>query len=95
MENASEETHSNKNSLRISSKESAGLTFGLPASHLKMFMQKRNTHKLQCSNHPYYRKVAKNLCRGPQIITFEKAFHIWINIGYVCERTLTAMSCVM
>ncbi len=30
FENASEETHSNKNSLRISGEESAGLTFGLP-----------------------------------------------------------------
>ncbi len=30
MENASEGTHSNKNSLSISSEERAGLTFGLP-----------------------------------------------------------------
>ncbi len=65
-----------------------------PATHLKMFRQKRNTHKLQRSNHPYYRNVAKHLWREPQIIQFENYFHIWINIGYICERTLSAMSCV-
>ncbi len=50
--------------------------------------------------HPYYyvaiilnyRNVAKHLWREPQIITFENAFHIWINIGYICERTLSAVS---
>ncbi len=50
--------------------------------------------------HPYYyaaiilnyRNVAKHLWREPQIIKFENAFHIWINIGYICERTLSAMS---
>ncbi len=50
-----------------------------PAAHLKMFRQKRYTHKLLRSNHPYYRNVAKYLWRGPQIITFENSFHIWIN----------------
>ncbi len=39
-----------------------------------------------------YRNVAKYLGREPQIITFENSFHIWINIGYICERTLSAMS---
>ncbi len=41
-----------------------------------------------------YRNVEKHLWREPQIITFENAFHIWINIGYICERTLSAVSCV-
>ncbi len=63
-----------------------------PATHLKMFRQKRNTHKLLRSNYPYYRNVAKHLWREPQIIKFENSFHIWINIGYICERTLSAMS---
>ncbi len=62
-----------------------------PPTHLKMFRQKRNSHKLLRSNHPYYRNVSKHLWREPQIITFENAFHIWINIGYICERTLSAM----
>ncbi len=39
--------------------KSAGLTFGLPSHHLKMFRQKINTHKLLSTNHPYYRIVAK------------------------------------
>ncbi len=38
-----------------------------------------------------YRNVAKHIWREPQIIKFENAFHIWINIGYICERTLSAM----
>ncbi len=62
-----------------------------PATHLKMFRQKRN-NKLLRSNHPYYRNVAKHLWREPQIIQFENYFHIWINIGYICKRTLSAMS---
>ncbi len=65
-----------------------------PATHLKMFRQKRNTHKLLTlrSNHPYYRNVAKHLRREPHLIKFENTFHIWLNIGYICERTLSAMS---
>ncbi len=35
MENASKETHSNKNSLSISGEESDGLTFGLPPHPLE------------------------------------------------------------
>ncbi len=31
------------------------------ATHLKMFREIRNTHKLLRSNHPYYRNVAKHL----------------------------------
>ncbi len=27
-----------------------------------------------------------------QIIKFENYFYIWINIGYICERTLYAKS---
>ncbi len=41
MENASEETHSNKNSLSISGEESAGLTFGL-SSHPLEGVQAKN-----------------------------------------------------
>ncbi len=32
-----------------------------PATHLKMFRQKRNTHKLLRRNHPYYRNVARSI----------------------------------
>ncbi len=39
-----------------------------------------------------YRNVTKHLWREPQIIKFENAFHIWINIGYICERAHSAMS---
>ncbi len=63
-----------------------------PATHTEDVQAKRNTHKLLHSNHPYYRNVAKHLWREPQIIKFENYFHIWINIGYICERTLSAMS---
>ncbi len=63
-----------------------------PATHLNMFMQKRNTHKLLRSNHPYYRNVTKHLWRELQIIQFENSYHIWINIGYIRECTLSAMS---
>ncbi len=35
MENASEGMHSNKHSRRLSSEESAGLTFGLPPHSLE------------------------------------------------------------
>ncbi len=53
-----------------------------PATHTEDIQAKRNTHKLLRINHPYYRNVAKrNLWRESQIITFENAFHIWINIG--------------
>ncbi len=38
------------------------------------------------------RSLGKHLWREPQIIKLENAFHIWINIGYICERTLSAMS---
>ncbi len=40
----------------------------------------------------YYRNVTKHLWREPQIIKFENYFHIWINIDYICERTLSTMS---
>ncbi len=53
---------------------------------------KIETHKLLRSNHPYYRHLAKHLWREPLFIKLENAFHIWINIGYICERTLYAMS---
>ncbi len=41
MENASEETHSNKNSRSISSEESAGLAFGLPSHPLEDVQAKK------------------------------------------------------
>ncbi len=55
MENASEGTHSNKNSRSIHSEESAGLsasTLGLPRHSLEDVQAKRNTHRLLRSNHP-------------------------------------------
>ncbi len=45
MENASEEMHSNKNSLSISGEERAGLTFGLPPHPLEDVQAKKK--------HPY------------------------------------------
>ncbi len=62
-----------------------------PATHLKMFRQKRN--ELLRSNHPYYRNVAKDLWREPQIIKLENSFHIWINIGYIFEHTFCNVAC--
>ncbi len=53
MENASEGTHSNKNSLSIISEESAGLsasTLGLPRHSLEDVQVKRNTHTTQQSS---------------------------------------------
>ncbi len=41
MENASEGTHSNKNSLSISGEESAALTFGLPRHPLEDVQAKK------------------------------------------------------
>ncbi len=55
VKNASEGTHSNKNSLSISGEERAGLTFSLPHHPLEDVQAKRN--KLLRSNHPYYRNV--------------------------------------
>ncbi len=63
-----------------------------PVTHTEDVRVKRNIHRLLCSNHFLnYRNVAKHIWREPQIIKFENAFHIWINIGYICERTLSAM----
>ncbi len=61
------------------------------ATHTEDVQVKRNSHKLLRSNNPF-RNVSKHLWREPQIIQFENAFHIWINTGYICERTLSAMS---
>ncbi len=94
MENASEGAHSNKKISASAVKRVLDLLSVCPATHLKMFRQKRNTHKLLRSNHPYYRNVAKHLWRKPQIIKLENSYHIWINIGYICERTLSEMPCV-
>ncbi len=43
VENASKDTHSNKNSLSISGEESAGLTFGL-SSHALEDVQAKKKH---------------------------------------------------
>ncbi len=51
MENASEGTHSKKNSHSISSEESAGLSV-CPATHTEDVQVKINTHRLLRSNHP-------------------------------------------
>ncbi len=63
-----------------------------PATHLKMFRQKETPIGYYAAIILNYRNVAKHLWREPPIIKFENAFHIWINIGYICERTLSALS---
>ncbi len=63
-----------------------------PATHLKMFRQKETLIGYYAAIILNYRDVAKHLWREPQIIKFKNAFHIWINIGYICERTLSAVS---
>ncbi len=78
MENASEGTHSNKNSHSISSEESTGLSV-CPATHL-MFRQKETPIGYYAAIILNYRNVAKHLWSEPQIIKFENAFHILINI---------------
>ncbi len=90
MKNASEGTHSNKNSLSISGEERAGLTFSLPHHPLEDVQAKKKQTTTQQSS--LLQKCAKHLWREPQIIKFENSSHIWINIGYICERTLSAMS---
>ncbi len=71
MENAYEETHSNKNSLSISGEESAGLTFGLLRHPLEDVQAKK---KLLRSNHPYYRKVLKHLWKRTSDYLIKKLF---------------------
>ncbi len=63
-----------------------------PPLTLKMFRQKETPINYYTAIILSYRNVAKHLWREPQIIKFENAFHICINIGYICERTLSAMS---
>ncbi len=41
VKNASQDTHSNKNSLNISGEESVGLTFGLPSHPLEDVQAKK------------------------------------------------------
>ncbi len=59
-----------------------------PATHTEDVQAKINTHRLD--NYAAiifnYRNVVNHL-RDPQIIKFENAIHVWINIGYICERT--------
>ncbi len=96
MENASEGMHSNKNIHSISSEESAelsALTFGLPHHSLEDVQAKKKKNiGYYAAIILNYRNVSKHLWREPQIIKFENAIHIWINIGYICECTLSAMS---
>ncbi len=94
MENAREGTHSNKIVAASAVKRVLDFRHQLsvcPATHLKMFRQKETPigYAAIILN---YRNVAKHLWREPQIIKFENAFHIWINIGYICECTLSALS---
>ncbi len=93
VENVSEGTHTNKNSRSISS-EGECWTFCInfrfaPPLTWRCSGKKKHSHHaaiiLNCRN------VAKHLWREPQIIKLESAFHIWINIGYICERTFSAM----
>ncbi len=72
MENASEETHLNKNSRR----RVLDLLSICPAIHLKILIT----------------EMWQNISGENLIIKFENSFHIWINVGYICERTLSAMS---
>ncbi len=87
--------HSNKNSITASAvKVGDCWTFGIyfrfeSFTHLKMFMQKRNTAIIL-----NYRNVAKDIWREPQIIKFENAFHIWINIAYICECCVSSNTSV-
>ncbi len=63
-----------------------------PPLTLKMFRQKETPIGYYAAIILNYINVAKHLWREHQIIKFENAFHIWINIGYIFERTLSAMS---
>ncbi len=75
----------------VSSEESAGLSVCTPPHpphSLEDVQVKRNTRRILHSNHPYYRNVAKHLWIDYYI---QNAFHTWINIGCICERTLSAM----
>ncbi len=94
-DNASEGTHSNKIVAASAVKRVLDFRFAALATHLKMFRQKETPIGYYAAIILNYRNVAKHLWREPLIITFENAFHIWINIGYICERTLSAMSRVM
>ncbi len=92
MENASEGTHSNKNSHSISSEESAGLSLGLPRYPLEDGQAKKKHPQITTQQSTLLQKCGKKHLWGePQIIKFENSFHICINIGYICERTLSAM----
>ncbi len=62
-----------------------------PATHLKMFMQKRNI-QTTTQQSSLLQKCGKTSLEKTQITKFENSFHIWINIGYICECTLSALS---
>ncbi len=99
MENTSAGTYSNKNSRSISSEESVGLSaskFRLPRHSLERCSGKKETPiGYNAATILNYRNVAEHLWREPQIIKFENSIHIWINIGNICERPLSAMLRVM
>ncbi len=70
-----------------------------PPTHLKMFGQKRNTHKLLRSNHPYYRNVAKHLWENlrllnSKILSIFGSTHLWTHTfcNVVCQVTLPCVS---
>ncbi len=87
VENVSVGTHTNKNSVSIISEGECWI-FGLPHHSLEDVQAKGNTHKLLRSS-----KCGKNISgENFRFITFESAFHFWINIGYICERTFSVMS---
>ncbi len=62
-----------------------------PPLTMKMFRQKETPMGYYAAI-LLYRNVAKHIWRKHQIIKLENAFHIWVNIGYICECTLSAMS---
>ncbi len=73
-----------------------------PPTPLKMFRQKRNTHKLLRSFHHYYRNMAKHLWREHSDYEIQKFFpyldqhrlHLWTHTfcNVACQVTLSCTS---
>ncbi len=93
MESVSEETHSNKNSLSISGEEIAGLTFGLPPHSHRRCSGKKETPINYYAAIILITEMWQNIS-GENLKLFKllNYFHIWTNIDYICERTLSTMS---
>ncbi len=92
MENASKETHSNKKSLSISGEESAGLTFSLRHS-LEDVQAKKETPINYYAAIILITEMWQNISgENLRLLKIENTFDICINIGCICERTLSAMS---